>query len=72
MYIVDLYNKYHSNKNVVYVSRVNDLELCIRKLDDEYEWGEPIVDFPEKNLDDKFCVYDTLNEAKDYIRKLRF
>lgn len=72
MYIVDLYNKYHSNKNVVYVSRVNDLELCIRKLDDEYEWGEPIVDFPEKNSDDKFCVYDTLNEAKDYIRKLKF
>ena len=72
MYIVDLYNKYHSNKNVVYVSRVNDLELCIRKLDDEYEWGEPIVDFPEKNLDDKFYVYDTLNEAKDYISKLRF
>lgn len=72
MYVVDLYNKYQRNRNVVYVSKVNDLELCIRKLDDNYEWGEPIVDFPEKNLEDNFYVYDTLEEAKKYVRMLRF
>lgn len=42
-YIVDKYNKYQSNKNVLRVFRLyicgQDVEYCIRKIPLTYDWG---------------------------------
>jgi len=70
-YIIDFYNKYHNNDDVVKTFHLRNQNLCIRAIT-SFEWGQPI--FPEKSIDDDysiFHVYKTIEEAEDYIRILR-
>lgn len=72
MYIIDIYNKFGHNKDVVQISRINGLILCIRKIT-QLEWGEPI--FPDKNIEDEhitYHIYENLEDARKYIRNLRY
>ena len=75
MFIVDIYHPYQQNKNVVYTAKIHeDLDLCVRELQDCYEWGQPIVEFPEQDWEDnytRFVAYDTLEDAKRFINSLR-
>lgn len=69
-YIIDLYNKFARNENVVSIFKIHGQEYCIRAIT-EFEWGKPVFD---KSIDDDFdsyCVYDTIEEAKGYIRYLK-
>lgn len=69
-YIIDLYNKFSRNDNVVSTFKIHGQEYCIREIT-TFEWGKPIFD---KNIDDDFdsyCVYDTIEEAKGYVRYLK-
>lgn len=69
-YIIDLYNRFAKNENVVYIFKLHGQEYCVREIT-QFEWGKPIFD---KNIDDDFddfCVYDTLEEALGYIRYLK-
>ena len=53
-YIVDTYNKYERNDDVVYRFEYNKREWCIRKVD-SFEWGKP--QFDELPLDSEFIEY---------------
>lgn len=74
-YIVDTYNPYQLNRNVVGVYTINGHKYCIRQIAVEYEWGKPVVDFPEKPWDYEdsvsFYLYDTEEEARRYIASLK-
>lgn len=70
-YIIDLYQKFSSNKNVLYVFKLHGQEYCIRQID-KFDWGQPV--FPEKPIDDDFTyyhIYNSLDEARAYIRYLK-
>ena len=72
MYIIDLYSKYGHNKDVIQVTKINGLDLCIRKIT-QFEWGQPI--FPDKNIKDEYTtyhIYEELEDARKYIRDLRY
>ena len=46
----------------------------MRELQDCYEWGQPIVEFPEQDWEDnytRFVAYDKLEDAKRFINSLR-
>lgn len=70
-YIVDTYNKYERNDDVVYRFEYNKREWCIRKVD-SFEWGKP--QFDELPLDSEFIeykIYDNLDDAIKYCRSLK-
>ena len=69
-FIIDLYNKYAKNKDVVYTFKIHGQDYCIREVK-KFEWGQPIFD---RNIDDTFDdfrVYNTIEEAKIYINYLK-
>jgi hypothetical protein len=70
-YIVDTYNPYERNKDVVYHFEYNGIEWCIRQVD-KFEWGKP--QFDELPLDDTFIdykIYDSLDEAIQFCKVLK-
>ena len=70
-FIVDVYNPFAKNSNVIASFKINGHDFCIRKID-EFEWGQPI--FPERPINDNFIhyfVYDTEEEARTFIRQLK-
>ena len=70
-YIIDKYNNFHHNRNVVRTFNLHGQKYCIRKID-EFEWGQPI--FPEKDIEDDysyFYIYPTLEAAERYIREIK-
>ena len=72
MYIVDIYNEFGHNKDVIQVSRINGLVLCIRKIT-KLEWGQPV--FPDKSIESehiKYHIYENLEDACKYLHDLRY
>ena len=72
MYIVDIYNEFGHNKDVIQVSRVNGLVLCIRKIT-QLEWGQPV--FPDKSIESEYIryhIYENLEDARKYLCDLRY
>jgi hypothetical protein len=70
-YIVDTYNPYERNKDVVYRFEFNGIEWCIRQVD-KFKWGKP--QFDELPLDDTFIdykIYDSLDEAIQFCKVLK-
>lgn len=70
VFIIDIYNKYQHNDNCRKIFKLNNREYCIREV--TLDWGQP--NFPEKDLDDNFTswhLYNTLDEAKNFVRKLK-
>lgn len=70
-YIIDCYSPYNKNENVVKTFRMRGQTLCIRTIT-KFKWGQPL--FPEKDIEDDYTyykVYDTLEEAEQYVRELK-
>ena len=70
-YIIDNYNKYARNKDVVRIFRHHGMDLCIRKITN-FKWGQPV--FQDRPIDDEYTiyyVYNTLEEAENYIAYLK-
>lgn len=71
-YIIDAYNKYAINDNVVSIFNLYGKPFCIRQIN-KFDWGQPI--FPEKDIEDDysiFCIYDTQEDAEQYVRNLKY
>lgn len=69
-YIIDLYNQFARNENVVSTFKIHGQNYCIREIT-QFEWGHPVFD---RNIDDDFdnyCVYNTIEEAQGYIKYLK-
>ena len=70
-FIIDLYNRFAKNSDVVYTFKIHGQNYCIREIE-QFEWGQPIFD---RNIDDdgfdNFRVYDTIDEALGYVKHLK-
>lgn len=79
-YIVDKYNKYcRFNEDVIevfnlYISDKRE-PYCIRKVVFHYDWGDRVPEPWDAQLFDETYegqyVFETLEEAKKFIRELR-
>ena len=69
-YIIDLYNRFAKNENVVSTFKFHGQDYCIREIS-QFEWGKPIFDRAIDYSFNDFCVYDTIEEAQGYIRDLK-
>jgi len=68
VYIIDLYDKFTPDK-IISTFKLNGRKWAIKEV--PLLWGVPQR---EKIEDDKyisFCLYNTIDEAQDYIRKLK-
>lgn len=79
-YIVDTYNRFHNNENVVetFTLQIGDhLEKwCIRKVPIAgYEWGEPqLGSWPEQDFETNYSIqqlYDSIEDAREFVRDLK-
>lgn len=70
VYIVDLYNKF-SNDEIISKFKLNGRWWAIKKV--KLDWGHPILTSIEENEDPylHFHLYNTLEEAKSFIHKLK-
>ena len=68
IYILDTYNKYARNEDVVHTFFICDTEYCIRKV--PLEWGEP--SFPEKDGGyGEYAIYETYEDALRFVNEIR-
>lgn len=70
-YIVDSYNEFARNEDVVRVFKIHGIPFCIRAVT-KFKWGQPI--FKDKPIDDDYtiyCVYDTLEEAENFVAQIK-
>ena len=78
-YIIDEYNKYQKNDNVVATFKLfmggRYEPWCIRKVPVSYFWGEPQINaWPQQDFDKDYSgqyAYNTEKEARDFIRLLK-
>lgn len=69
VYIVDIYNRFSSDK-IVSTFKVNNREYCIKEV--ALEWGTPRLSGIEEDVEQPyFKLYNTLDEAKEYIKQLK-
>ena len=71
-YIIDIYSPFGHNDNVVYIFKLHNADFCIRKIK-EFQWGQPILqnNLIEEEQFNNYYVYNTLEEALTYIRRLK-
>jgi len=68
IYIIDTYNKYARNNDVVHTFFIYDTEYCIRKV--PLEWGEP--NFPEKGGGEgEYAIYENYEDALKFVSEIR-
>ena len=74
-YIVDQYNKFQNNSNVIDIFTLHDQPYCIRIIPIEYYWGEPhLEDWPEQDFEIDYSSqhpYNTLEEAREFVRFMK-
>lgn len=78
-YIVDEYNKFQPNNNVIRIFKLflgGKYEYwCIRKIPITYNWGIPqLNDWVEQDFDKDYSyqyAYSTEKEAMDYVKTLK-
>lgn len=78
-YIIDIYNKFQTNNNVVETFYLficgHNMPYCIRKIPiTQYEWGVPQIKWEEQDWDMNYSgqhLYKTLEEAKEFIYELK-
>jgi len=71
VYIVDAYNPYARNTNVLYRFIYHDQWWAVRRI--ELEWGKPCGETALEMDDEysRFHYYNTYEEAMNYVRELR-
>ena len=75
-YIIDVYNKYQSNSNVIDDFTIHDTPYCIRRIPvKEYDWGVPLLaEWEEQDWEIDYSFqhpYDTLEEAREFVRIMK-
>ena len=74
-YIIDTYNKFQDNSNVIDTFKLYNEPYCIRKVSVEYDWGIPkLEEWPEQYFEIDYSyqhAYDTLEEAREFVRFLK-
>lgn len=78
-YIIDEYNKFQSNKNVIHTFKLfmgHHYETwCIRKIPVIYDWGLPQLEpWIEQDMDKDYSyqhAYQTEEEALAFVRALK-
>ena len=73
MYLVDIYNKFQRNKNVISIFLVGERKFCVREIVPKYNWGVPEVLFPERNYEDNYTdyrLYEDKKEAEAYLKQI--
>ena len=69
VYIIDLYQKFNNDK-IIFTFLLNGREFCVKEV--QLEWGVPQLSSIEEDLEQPyFHIYNTLEEAREYIRKLK-
>lgn len=69
VFLIDIYNKFSSDK-IVSTFKINNREYCIKEV--ELMWGAPILNSIEEDAEQPyFKLYNTLEEAKEYVRQLK-
>lgn len=67
VYIIDLYNKYSSDK-IISTFRINDRWWAIKEV--QLQWGKPILEkVEEDNI--PYYIYNTLEEAQQFVRQIK-
>lgn len=71
-YVIDVYNKYRHNDDVISIFFINGRYFCIRGVSD-FKWGQPVLEEIIEDIETKpkYHVYSTLEEAENYIRALK-
>ena len=70
VFILDIYNKYQSNKDVRHIFTLFGKWYCIRETN--LVWGMP--EFPEKDFEDDystFQLYNTFDEALAAVKSMK-
>lgn len=70
VYIIDLYNKF-SKDEIISTFLINGRRWAIKKV--SLQWGKPKLSAIEESEDPYlyFHLFNSLEEAEDYIRKLK-
>lgn len=68
VYVIDLYNKFSSDK-VISKHRINGRWWAIKEV--PLEWGIPQLAKIEEDNSMSFRLYNTLEEAEQYIHKIK-
>lgn len=68
VYVIDLYNKFSSDK-VISKYRINDRWWAIKEV--PLLWGAPQLSKIEEDDPMSFKLYNTLEEAEQYVRELK-
>lgn len=74
-FIIDVYNKYQNNENVIDTFTLHDHPYCIREVSAHYDWGVPQLDaWVEQDLEQDYSYqhsYDTLEDAREFARTMK-
>lgn len=69
VFIIDVYSRF-SNDTIISTFVVNGKEYCIKSV--ELEWGVPLLSSIEEDIEQPyFKLYNTLDEAKEYVKQLK-
>lgn len=68
VYIVDLYDRFSPDK-VISKHRINGRWWAIKEV--PLLWGIPQLSRIEEDDPMSFCLYDTIEEAENFIRELK-
>ena len=69
VFIIDTFSKYCNDK-VVFTFIVNGKEYAVKEI--QLEWGIPQLSNIEEDIERPyFKLYNTLDEAKEYIKELK-
>ena len=69
VFIVDLYNKYCDKDKVRQIFYLNGRWWSI--LETTLEWGTPRLDRIDEDEYTSFYIYNTLEEAQDFVKQLK-
>lgn len=69
-YIIDLYNKFARNDDVIFTFFLHGQQYCIREIT-KFNWGQPVFDKSIEDEFDNYWIYNTIEDAHDYIRYLK-
>lgn len=75
-YIVDQYNKFQNNSNVIDTFTIHEQPYCIRIIPVEYyDWGIPQLEaWPQQDFEIDYSYqhsYNTLEEAREFVRFMK-
>mgnify|MGYP006934494533 CR=1 FL=1 len=73
MFLIDTYNKFQPNKNVVSIFLVGERKFCVREIAPKYDWGVQEIFFPERDYEDNYTdyhLYEKEDEAEAYLKQI--